>query len=72
MHSGGSLFVTPMPDGALRVSALDPDFAQKVKAGEMSMQQYVNTFKWFMSRQPKPAAVQGVPHTEQNGKQGQQ
>ena len=37
--TSGNLFVTPLPDGALRISALDPGFAQKVKAGETSMQE---------------------------------
>jgi antitoxin component of MazEF toxin-antitoxin module len=32
----GTVFVTSMPDGALRISALDPEFAQKVDAAEMS------------------------------------
>jgi antitoxin component of MazEF toxin-antitoxin module len=66
--SSGSVFVTPMPDGALRVSALDPDFEQKVRAAEMSMQQYVNTFKWFMSREPKPA-VQPAPPAQRHENQ---
>jgi antitoxin component of MazEF toxin-antitoxin module len=69
--SSGSLFVTSMPDGALRISALDPEFAQKVKAAETSMQEYVNTFKWFMSREPKPAA-QTAPSAEGNGNKQQQ
>ncbi len=64
----GSVFVTPMPDGALRVSALDPDFAQKVRAAEMSMQEYVNTLKWFMSREPKPV-VQPAPPAQGHGNQ---
>jgi putative addiction module antidote len=63
----GSLFVTPMPDGVLRISALDPEFAQKVKAAETSMQAYVNAFKWFTSRDPKPA-VQVAPPAEEHGK----
>ena len=67
----GSLFVTPLPEGALRISALDPEFAQKVKAAETSMQEYVNTFKWFMSRQPKPA-VPVAPPAPEHGKLGQQ
>ena len=58
----GSVFVTPMPDGALRISALDPEFAQKVRAAETSVQQYVNTFKWFMSREVKPAVQPAQPN----------
>jgi antitoxin component of MazEF toxin-antitoxin module len=66
--SSGSVFLTPMPDGALRVSPLDPDFAQKVKAAEMSMQAYVNTLKWFMSREPTPA-LQPAPPVPGHGNQ---
>ncbi len=68
VSSSGGVFVTPMPDGALRVSALDPDFAQKVRAAAMSMQEYVNTLKWFMSREPKPA-VQPAPPAQGHGNQ---
>jgi putative addiction module antidote len=68
--SSGSVFVTPMPDGALRISALDPEFAGKVKAAETSMQEYGNTFKWFMSRELKPA-VQPAPPAQGHGNQGE-
>jgi len=67
----GSLFVTPLPDGALRISALDPEFAKKVKAAETSMQEYVNAYKWFMSREPKPA-VQVAPPAQEHEKLGPQ
>src|SRR4051812_905256 len=68
--SRDTLFVTPMPEGALRLSAFDPEFAQKVKAAELSMEQYVSTLQWFFSREPKPA-VPSVPSTQEHGSQGQ-
>ena len=66
----GTVFITPTPDGALRVSALDPEFAEKVKAAETSMRDYANTFKWFMSRQSEPGAPV-APTARDHGKDGQ-
>ena len=65
----GSVFVTSMPEGALRISALDPEFSQKVTAAEAIMQSYANTLKWFMSREPKPP-VQTAPPAQNHGQQG--
>jgi putative addiction module antidote len=47
---GDTVFITDMADGALRVSAFDPEFARKIKAAESISREYRNALKELAAR----------------------
>ena len=50
VQDGDTVFLTEMAEGALRLSAFDPEFARKIKAAESISHQYRKALKELAPR----------------------
>jgi putative addiction module antidote len=50
LGEGDAIFLTFLPEGALRLSAADPEFARKVEAAEEMNRKYGNAIRALIPR----------------------